>query len=88
MTNIQNYRGFPLRHNPYESWMEHWHKHSDQWIIWCSEVHCKRLALVASLVKIIEKGNDELYVVPLCKGHAASDDTISIGDVKPVRVNL
>ncbi len=87
MANIQNYRGMLLSPHPCKTWMEHWKRYSDQWVIWCAEVHCSRVALGASLVKMIERGNDELYVVPLCKGHAASDDTISIGDVKPVRVN-
>ena len=57
MATVQNYKGLPLSPYPFESWMEHWQKNSDQWIIWCAEVHCKRVALVASLVKILEKGN-------------------------------
>jgi hypothetical protein len=86
MAIIQVFKGLPLSPYPYESWMEHWHMKSDQWVIWCAEAHCKRVALVASLVKILEKGNDHVYVVPLCKGHAVSDHAISIGGVKPVRV--
>ena len=86
MATVQNYKGLPLSPYPYHSWMEHWNRHSDQWVIWCAEVHCERIALVASLVKILEKGNDNVYVVPLCKGHAVSDQIISIGEVKPVRI--
>ena len=86
MATIQNYRGLPLSPYPFESWMEHWEIKSDQWIIWCAEVHCKRVALVASLVKIIDKEDDQVYVVPLCKGHADSHHAISTGGVKPVQV--
>jgi hypothetical protein len=86
MTAVQHYKGLPLSPYPYDSWMEHWNMHSDQWVIWCAEVNCRRVALVGSLVKIIEKGNDHVYVVPLCKGHAVSDHAISIGEVRPVRV--
>jgi hypothetical protein len=86
MATIQNYKGLPLSPYPCESWMEFWNTHSDQWIIWCAEVHCRRVALVASLVKILEKENDHVYVVPLCKGHAVSTHAISIGRVKPVKV--
>ena len=86
MATVQNYNGLPLSPYPCENWMEYWHTHSDQWVIWCAEVHCKRVALIASLVKILDKDCDHVYVVPLCKGHAVSTNAISIGGVKPVKV--
>jgi hypothetical protein len=86
MATILNCKELNITPYPYDTWMEHWNRHSEQWVIWCAEVHCKRLALVASPVKILDNLDDNVYVVPLCKGHAVSNKAISIGSVKPVRV--
>ena len=64
--------------------LAHFHAHSSQWVIWCSEVSCEKLALVGCLVHIYEDSTRGVYVVPLCYSHAISFEKIDIGSVIPV----
>ena len=64
--------------------LAHFHAHSQQWVIWCSEVSCEKLALVGCLVHIYEDSTRGVYVVPLCYSHAISFEKIDIGSVIPV----
>jgi hypothetical protein len=62
----------------------HFHAHSKQWVIWCSEIKCQRVALEGSLVEIYGESKTTIYVLPLCRGHANSPNLINIGTVVPI----
>lgn len=66
------------------SLFRHFHLHSDQWIIWCAEKSCERVALVGKLVLINGEPKDKMFVVPFCFHHANSVGGLDIGDVKPI----
>lgn len=66
------------------SLFRHFHLHSDQWIIWCAEKSCERVALVGKLVLINGRENDKMFVVPFCFHHATSVGNLDFGDVKPI----
>lgn len=64
--------------------LHYFHANSSQWIIWCAEDSCERVALIGSLVYIIGDAGGRLFVVPLCKHHAKVNVVLDIGDVIPV----
>lgn len=70
------------------NWLMHFHNHSNQWIIWCSEVSCERIAKVGSVVQLTNNNDESLYVIPLCNRHANSKYKLNIGEVKPIKTSL
>ncbi|MFM1857101.1 MAG: hypothetical protein RLZ05_161 [Bacteroidota bacterium] len=68
------------------NWRMHFNNNSTQWIIWCAEINCDRIAVNGSLVQLHEKGNAEIYVVPLCSFHAHETNVLDIGDTIPIKI--
>ncbi|HAL95526.1 MAG TPA: hypothetical protein DCP55_06245 [Chitinophagaceae bacterium] len=66
------------------NWRMHFNNNSTQWIIWCAEVSCNRIAVNGSLVQLHEKGNAEIFVVPLCSFHEQETNVLDIGDAIPI----
>jgi hypothetical protein len=84
MCLVQISNTIELPENSTGLFLAHFHAHSQQWVIWCSEVSCEKLALVGCLVHIYEDSTRGVYVVPLCYSHAISFEKIDIGSVIPV----
>lgn len=64
--------------------LAHFHAHSAQWVIWCSEVSCEKLSVVGCSVHICGDSKRMVYVVPLCRSHASTPGILDIGSVIPV----
>lgn len=62
----------------------YFHSESNQWVIWCSEITCQRIALIGSLVQLNGDPSGTIFIVPFCPGHASSCALIDIGPVVPV----
>ncbi len=68
------------------NWREHFNKFSTQWVIWCAETTCERIALNGALVQVYKSRNAEIFVVPLCNFHTRTTKLIDIGEVDPVNI--
>jgi len=84
MCLVQISNTIELPENSAGLFLAHFHAHSQQWVIWCSEVSCEKFALVGCLVHIYEDSTRRVYVVPPCYSHASSLEKIDIGSVIPV----
>jgi len=65
-------------------WRAHFNNFSTQWVIWCAETTCERIALNGALVQVYKSQNAEILVVPLCNFHAQSTNPIDIGEIEPI----
>jgi len=64
-----------------ESWLDHWKKHSNQYNIYCAEKNCMTTTeLVGAHVQKAVSADDQLYIIPLCREHKASETVLDIID--------
>lgn len=68
------------------NWRIHFNNYFTQWIIWCSEITCERIAILGTPVQLLDKKSLEIFIVPLCNFHADSTKAIDIGNVKPINI--
>lgn len=70
-----------------KTWLEHWTKESDQWLICCAEYSCTNPIHQGVLAQQAESHDEEWYVVPVCRKHAFRSDLIDVGNVRLVKAN-
>lgn len=68
------------------NWLKHWENFSNQWIIWCSEINCKRIANTGALVTNPIKEDFQIYTIPLCRKHSRSTKILDTGVAEPVNI--
>lgn len=85
---IKNVNNIYLPVGSHASWYEYWTNSSNQWLICCAERSCTKPISQGAIVQNAETDDDKWYVVPLCRKHANCNETLDIGDVQLVEIEI
>lgn len=78
MTEIRNMKGTELSACRCGTWFSHWKKFSKQYTDFCVVEGCHNTDILGAHVQTVESDDSSWYVVPLCRDHIKSTETLRI----------